>query len=219
MAKAPHKYRLDLDDSIAAPLRTHIERMLSISPTWAEVEELRKKAKAWRPDVQHFIVNGDLTIDGNIIVGTGKHDHGVVIVMGNISCKNLVVASGFSLVCVGNLTATEAIVAQLPDSTTYVGGKVKAKLLASGRGAWMTVFDAKQLAGAKLSGYAMVGARPHSPTRKVDLAKVLVSGALDEREWRAMDADERKVEKQADYVDINVSGVFKLLAKGASILR
>ena len=190
-----------VDPKWPAAFRAHVERMLAIRGAWASSPAIVAKTHVWRPSSALLVIIGDLVGD-NLVIATGRDDLGIVVVTGSITCRNLVVGYGVSLVCAGAVTARQAIVATSPDSTTYVAGKVRAKLVVSGEGAWLTLFAPSQLA-APVSRYVMVGAKPLR--RSADLQRLVVAKAL-QRE----DDDE---------VSVATSAATKMIVAGRSILR
>ena len=183
-----------------AAFRMHVERMLAIRGTWASSSAVTAKTKVWRPSSARLVIAGDLVGD-NLVIATGRDDFGIVVVTGSITCRNLVVGYGFSLVCAGAVTAKQAIVAASPDSTTYVAGKVTAKLAVSGEGAWLTLFAPNQLA-APVSGYVMVGAKPLR--KPANLQRLVIAKAL---------------ERDDDEVSVAISAATKIIVAGRTILR
>lgn len=199
-----------LDAGLPAAFRAHVEQMMGVTSAWETapgvvVGEADVRGRAWRPGSPGLIVEGDLVVEGNVIVGTGKHDFGVVIVVGAIRCRNLMVAAGFSLVCAGAVTVDEALIASAADSTAYVAGTVTAPFLASGDGAWLTVFDREQLAVGAITRYTVVHAGPPvRPPRAADVGELLVDDVL-------------RLDEQQKVIDL--TAVRTRLAAGGSILR
>lgn len=193
-----------------AGFREQVARMSGVVPSWETVAGVGVGAavvegRAWRPGAPGLIVEGDLVVPGNVIVGTGRHDHGVVIVGGEIRCRNLMVAAGFTLLCAGAVTAAEALIANAADSVTVVAGTVTAALLASGDGAWLTVFDRGQLAAAAVTRYVCVHGRAREvPKRAADVGALLAAEMV-------CNDDERP--------QIDLGAVRSRLDAGGSILR
>jgi hypothetical protein len=217
-SKPSQPSKIELSARLPQGFRMHVAQLQTIAAEWIRSGTVADTKQVWRPKAAYTVIDGDLVTAGNLVIGTGKHDYGAVIVTGSIKCKNLLVSSGFSLACAGALTVAEVIVATQGDSTTYVAGPINAKLVISGSGAWLTTFSPKQLGRTPVSGYVMVGNKPSKETT-VDLGKRLISAVVNDEEWRAMDPEDRVGEKASDYVQLEDSKVSKHLAAGKSILR
>jgi hypothetical protein len=102
-----------------------------------------------------LVIEGGLTA-GKLVLGDARSDFGIVIVLGDVTCTSLDVTPGWTFVCTGALTAKGTITATASDSATYVGGSVCAKLVKSGKGAWLTLFGGAASLEAKVSHYVMV---------------------------------------------------------------
>ena len=199
-------------------LARFLDESARLTDVWEVVDTAAaRRVAAWRPPAAYCVVEGDLVVNGNLVVGTGKHDRGMLIVFGNVVCRNVITLAGWSLVVTGSLSAEEVIVATAVDSTTYVGGSVRAILLESGPGAWLTLFDAKKLA-AKVTGYVLVGARVLKP-KSAGSAAILVPAVVESEEWDAMAEEDREGEAEEDYVSVKVDAAAKRLAKGLGLLR
>ena len=219
-AEAPKPSLLSAPDDVPPAFAKHWLSMQGMAGTTGLAPATAAiTSKAWRPKSAWTIIDGDLDLGGNVIVATGKHDYGALLVRGDVRCRNLVVGNGFSFACSGDLTVKEAIVASAADSTCYVAGKVRARLVDSGSGAWLTIFSPAQLMAKHVSGYVMVGAKPLQPKRRADLKKLLVPRAVEREEWDAMDAEDREGEDASDYIRVDDRAAFGLLAKGGTILR
>ena len=202
-----------------AAFAADLARIRSAGVEWVRIGPVDSDSNVWRPTAPYLEIEGDLRCTGNIVVATGKHDFGTVVVSGDVSCRNLVVGSGFFLLCGGGIDASETIIATAADSGTYVAGPVKARLLDSGSGAWLKAYDSAQLEGSGLYGYAMVAGRPHSAASPVDLETVLRSDAIETEEWDSLDDDERIGETRAEYIRVADSAARRILGAGGSILR
>jgi len=202
-------------------LSSAIEKLASTSPSWERLGPQRITAPCHRPRAPFTVVVGDLRVSGNLVVATGKHDFGVLIVLGHVHARNVAVAAGWSLVCTGDLHAEEVIEACAGDSVTYVGGRVGALLLDSGAGAWLTMFGARtHLHATHLTGYVMSAKNQvWKPKAAVDVTDVVVDAALETEEWDSLDAADRVGERRADYVGVDTDAVLRLLGKGGGVLR
>ena len=174
---------------------------------------------SWRTPAPFLVIDGDLHAEGNLVVATGRHDHGVLIVLGDLHCRNLITGHDQHLVVTGDLVASEAVVAALADSSTVLGGSVRADTVISGAGAWLTLATADAFQAARCDNYVMVGQTPLTPAVPSPLTGLLVDAVLDRDDWDAMDADEREGEEIGDYVLLDESAALVRLADGGSILR
>lgn len=213
MAPKSRPKRVDpprLDPALPAAFRAHVAQLMGVTGAWETVPGVavgaaEVRGRAWRPASPGLIVEGDLVVAGNVIVGTGKHDFGVVIVVGDIRCRNLMVATGWSLACAGAITVDEALITSAADSTAYVAGKVRAAFLSSGDGAWLTVYDRKQLAVAAVTRYTSVyGGKPERPQQAADVGELLV-------------VEVQRSDEQRQVIDLGA--VRTRLAAGDPILR
>jgi len=87
----------------------------------------------------------------------------------------------------------------------YVAGKVRAAFLSSGDGAWLTVYDRKQLAVAAVTRYTSVyGGKPERPQQAADVGELLV-------------VEVQRSDEQRQVIDLGA--VRTRLAAGDPILR
>jgi hypothetical protein len=121
---------------------------------WTLLSTVEVKS-VWQPPARFVVVEGDLNA-GKLVAGDGVSDLGIVVVLGDVTCASLEVTRGWTFVCTGNVTAKGTIHAFAGDSATYVGGKVCAKLVKSGRGAWLTLFGGRTSLDASISHYVML---------------------------------------------------------------
>lgn len=163
------------------------------------------------------MIDGDLHVEGNLVVATGLHDQGVLIVLGDLQCRNVISGYDHHLVVTGDLLATEAVVAALADSTTQVGGSVRADTVIGGAGC--TIASTGAFQAARCGHYVMVGDTPLEPVAPTSLIALLVDEVLDRDDWDAMDDDERAGEDIADYVLLDESAALEHLVEGHGILR
>lgn len=209
-----------VNKSAPKALAASFKRLAPASAKWTRLGPVRVTAPVWRPPQSFVWIEGDLHVDGNVVVGTGKDDFGVLVVVGNVTCRNLVTAAGWSFVCTGSLACEEAVVATLADSVTYVGKNVSASFVDSGSGAWLTLFGGKNALQAPVSGYVMSeGDKPVYEESPVELESLVVKEAIESEEWDAMSADERRGEKRSDYLRVDAQAALQRIAKGTSILR
>lgn len=147
--------RLARAHAATVPLRllAQIDQFASMAD-WTVVPSVQVKS-GWQPSARFLVVDGDLTA-GKILVRDGVSDFGVVIVLGDVTCGSFEVASGWTFVCTGAVDAKRTITATAADSASYVGGKVKAKLVKSGNGAWLTLFGGAASLDAPVSHSVMV---------------------------------------------------------------
>lgn len=207
---------------VGGELRKFIDSMLTldIEEPWFELAGVKQSGPTpWVQPSAYMLVLGSLEVEGNVVVSAAKADDGVLIVLGDIVCQNLVVGVGFSLVCTGSIRAREAIVSTAQDSVTYVGGAVEARLLDSGAGAWLTLFgDPSLLKVEHLTGYVMRGRTPIKPPERPNLLKLVVSEAIDTEEWDSL-SDERRAEfNPADILRIDTYGAYKVLRRGQRLM-
>ncbi|HMK47778.1 MAG TPA: hypothetical protein VK436_14235 [Methanocella sp.] len=174
---------------------------------------------AWRPESEAMAINGDLEVDGNIIVSTkARVDDTFLIVFGSIKCRNLIMGTQATMLCLGDVWVSEVMSCTVGDSICEVAGEVHAFLLDSGSGAWLTIYDEKQLAVDYLAGYVMVGGRPVKPKKKVDLTKCMIEDVIDFGEWNDLSSEEREGGDIAEYIRLDGFKAFHLLKKRKSIL-
>ncbi|MEA5122582.1 polymer-forming cytoskeletal protein [Xanthomonas floridensis] len=207
-------------DSAPNTVTSHALHLLDFASGWQLLEGPQHVAcSAWRPPAAFVVIDGDLHVDGNLIVATGRHDQGALIVLGNVQCRNVVTGHDHHLAISGDLVATEAVVACLGDSTTQVGGNVHADTVISGAGAWLTLASADAFQASRCDDYVMIGQTPSRPVTPTPLTDLVVDAVLDRGEWDAMDADDRDGEDIGDYVVLDESAALAVLAKGQGILR
>ncbi|WP_408952805.1 polymer-forming cytoskeletal protein [Lysobacter sp. Hz 25] len=197
---------------------TQARELLAMDVDWASIRGQASSAAAWRPSQAFLIVEGSLDLAGNAVIGTGEHDHGALIVLGDLRCRNLVVAQDFHLVVTGDLIASEAVVADLRDSTAHVAGAVQAPVLLSGDAGWLTLDRADGLRVARTSAYVIVDEQP-LPLPPHSLSELVDDGVLDREEWDGLDADEREGQDIDEFVVLDEDRVLRRLAAGDSILR
>lgn len=191
---------------------------LSMGLPWATLDRVQASVPVWRPEPLALIVLGDLEVDGNVVVRTSASEDTFLVVLGSIRCRNLVVSRAASLVCAGDVLAREAIVCTAADSVSVAAGKVDARLLASGRGAWLQIYEESQLAVTYLSGYVMVGREARRRVPPPPLDSLAVGAALDTREWDSLSPEDREGETRSDYIRLDGDAAERLIAGGQSIL-
>jgi hypothetical protein len=194
-----------------------VQHFLSRPVTWSRHDGITAPGH-WTQGQPNTVINGDLNVAGNLMVGTGKHDGGFLIVFGDVKCQNFCSAPGFTFACTGSLSASQAVIATAGNSATYVAGRTVTTFLDSGAGAWLTLFDSKSLAVGHLSRYVMINGRPVRQG-KPDLLSLLVPKALETEEWDSLSAGEQKNESPKDYVRVDTQAVRSLMAQGESILK
>ncbi|TSC25214.1 hypothetical protein [Corallococcus sp. Z5C101001] len=206
-----------------APLREFIEVLLTldVEEPWAEPTEVKQSGAApWRPAQPYTLVKGPLEVEGNVLVEAAGHDQGVLVVFGDVTCRNLYVGVGFSFVCTGTLRVKEAIVATAADSVTYVAGAVEARLLDSGSGAWLTLFgDPSLLRVEHLTYYVMHGKKPIKSPPPPDLRTLVVPEVLDLEEWESLSPEEQADEQPEDLIKLDNRAARKRLGSGASLFQ
>ncbi|XXF79666.1 hypothetical protein P2318_07880 [Myxococcaceae bacterium GXIMD 01537] len=193
---------------------------LDIEEPWTELAGVKHAGpQPWVQPEAYTLVLGSLEVEGNVVVSSGKHDDGVLIVFGDIVCQNLVVGVGFSLVCTGSIRAREAIVSTAQDSITYVGGAAEAELLDSGAGAWLTLFGDPSLLRVKhLTGYVMHGRTPIKLPQRPNLMELVAREAIETEEWDSLSEEERAKYNPADLLRLDSYAVLKLLRRGDRLL-
>ncbi|RKG77994.1 hypothetical protein, partial [Corallococcus terminator] len=192
---------------------------LNVEEPWDERAQVKHTGPAtWMQSNPYTLVMGPLEVDGNVLVSTGKHDDGVLIVFGDVTCRNLFVDAGFSFVCTGTLRVREALVSRAADSITYVAGAVEAELLDSGSGAWLTLFGDPSLLRVKhLTHYVMHGRTPIKPPKQPDLRTLVVPEVLDTEEWDSLSQEEQAEESPEALIKLDTRAVRKRLMSGASL--
>ena len=162
-------------------LQEFVRDILTLDVAWGEFAEVKQTGPApWKLSNPYTLVRGPLEIEGNLMVADFKHDEGVLIVFGDVTCQNLYVDAGFSFVCIGTLRVRETLVTRRSDSITYVAGAVEAELLDSGSGAWLTLFGDPSLLRVKhLTYYVMHGRTPIMSPKPPDLRMLVVPDVLD----------------------------------------
>ncbi|MEG0182541.1 MAG: hypothetical protein RR704_03655 [Stenotrophomonas sp.] len=195
-------------------------QLLSISDDWTILSAFNgATATAWRPSAPFVVVDGDLEVDGNIVVATGQHDQGALIVLGDLRCRQVIIGHDQHLLVSGDLVASEAVIAELADSTTYVGGAVQTDTLLSGRGAWLSLASAEGFQARHCSGYVMVNDAPLTPAAPASTVARLVDEVLDREEWDAMEDDEREGEDIDDLIMLDEAAALHHVAAGRRLLR
>jgi hypothetical protein len=196
-----------------------LKEMLARQP-WDYSKAITVKAKTWRPNSESLIIIGDLIVDGNILVWSEvPTDDTRLIVLGNLKCRNLALPPQATLLCSGNIEATEAILCGAADCISIAAGKVQAHLLDSGSGAWLELFNKKQLQVKNLTAYVMIGDQAIEPKKKANLADLIAKQAIDYEDWDEMDPEDREDEDPADYIHLDIHKAMKILAQGKSILK
>lgn len=198
---------------------TQLASLLTITKQWATTGPRTTSDAVWRPTAPHTIVEGDLVIDGNLVVATGQSDGGALIVRGNVTCRNLVVGTGFAFACTGAVRVTEVILATAADSTTWIAGSVQAALIVSGANAWVSVYDEKACNVESIFGYMMFGRTPLRRAKPLDLREILIDSAIDWREWNRLSPVDQAEEDARDYLSCNDSNARVCLSRGETILR
>lgn len=214
----PQRSRLPVE--FVARLPAGLTDRVTLEAPWVMMPAVKVKVGVWSLPGPYLAVAGDLVCSGTVVVGAPRATSGFLVVTGSVRCRNLLVQPGFSLVCGKALAAREAIVASNADSTTHAGGRVIARLLVSGHGAWLSVLEAAQL-GVKPSGFAMVGNAPLKPSKKLPLDRLVKASVLDDREWRRFTAAERREAglRRDELVTIDVAKASRALASGQRIVR
>ncbi|WP_369940213.1 hypothetical protein [Xanthomonas medicagonis] len=216
----PHDAVSRHHNTAASTTTAHALQLLDIGSDWQLLRGPQHvTGGAWRLPAAFVVIDGDLRIDGNLIVATGRHDQGALIVLGNVHCRNLITGHDHHLAISGDLVATEAVLACLGDSTTHVGGSVRADTVISGAGAWLTLASADAFQASRCDDYVMIGQTPSKLVTPTPLADLVVDAVLDRDDWDAMDADERDDEDIGDYVVLDEAAALSALAKGQGILR
>ena len=172
----------------------------------------------WKLPGRAWIVTGDLVGDNVVVASTVARDC-YLIVLGAVRCRNLLVGSSASLVCVGPVSVAEVMIVTDADAVTLAADKVTARVLVSGKGAWLTLSDEQQLAVEHLVGYVMIGAKPLRPSQRPDLDALVVPEALDTRDWDSLDPADQQEEARVDHVRIHAKAARARIEAGASILR
>lgn len=195
-------------------------RLLEIGDDWQILPAQRHTAAtAWRPDAPFVLIDGDLDVEGNLVVATGRHDQGALIVLGDVRCRHAITGHDQHLLVTGDLIATHAVVAELGNSSTHVGGTLRTDTLLSGRGAWLSLASAEGFQATHCSAYVMVGDTPLKPAVPASMADRLVDAVLDREEWDDMDPEDREQEDIDDLVMLDESAALRHLAAGGDLLR
>jgi len=219
----PNDIRPEIEASIRkAPEKMNVSMFLGMEEVgweWTNGGIAVKETIVWQPASEAMAINGDLEVDGNIVVSTkAKVDDTFLIVFGSIKCRNLIMGPQTTMLCLGDVRVNEVMSCTAGDSICEVAGEVHAFLLDSGSGAWLTIYDEKQLAVDHLAGYVMVGGRPLKPEKKVDLTKYVIEEAIEFEEWNDLSPEEREKGDIADYTRLDGFKAFHLLKKRKSIL-
>jgi len=196
------------------------KQLFEVGDAWTIAPAVRcATTTAWRPNAQFMLIDGDLEVEGNVVVATGSHDHGALIVLGSLRCQQLITGHGQNLVVTGDLIANDAIIAELADSTTHVGGMVLTDTLLSGRGAWVSLASADGFKAKHCSAYVMVGNIPLKPAAAASTVARLVDDVLDRDEWDSMDEEDRQGEDIDDLIMLDEVAALRHVAKGCGLLR
>ncbi|MEO7109822.1 MAG: hypothetical protein ABI183_05250, partial [Polyangiaceae bacterium] len=138
---------------------------------------------------------------------------------GSVKCKNFIMSADATFICCGDIDVSEVMSCTAADSVSQVAGAVRAKILDSGSGAWLELYDKKKLHVDHLLDYVMIDDDPVEPKKKPDMTKLLVKAAIETEEWDDLDYEDREGEDMADYISLNEEAVWKMLAAGKSILK
>lgn len=205
---------------VPAALTAAFSRFREMDIPWSGAEAISKEGPVWKMNEPNVEAASSLYLPGTLLVKTGKHDGGFLLIHGDLHCRNLVVASGFTFVCTGSLFVEESIIATAGDSTTYVGGQVHAGFLDSGSGAWLTVFREDALRVKELCGYVMGGGSVVA-NGEAELVSLLVADAIESEEWDSFSPEEQEEERphKSDYLRVDDGAARRILAAGKSILR
>ncbi|RKG61399.1 hypothetical protein D7V80_34730 [Corallococcus sp. CA054B] len=202
-------------------LRKFVESLLTldVEEPWAQPTEVKETGAApWRPPNAYTLVMGSLDVEGNVLVEAAGHDEGVLVVFGDVTCRNLFVGVGFTFVCTGTLRVKETLVATSMDSVTYAAGVVEAEVVDSGSGAWLTLFgDASQLHVKHLTYYVMNGRKVIKSQNPPDLRTLVVPEVLDLEEWDSLSAEEQADEDPKDIIKLDAGAARERLARGESL--
>jgi hypothetical protein len=210
--------------SAPAELRAFVEDLftLDLEAPWAQPAGVKQPGATavWRPPNAYTLVMGDLDVEGNVLVEAAGEDMGVLVVFGDVTCRNLMVGVGFSFVCTGALRVKETLVARAADSVTYAAGVVEAELVDSGSGAWLTLFgDPSGLRAKYLTHYAMHGRNALQTSNPPDLRALVVPEVLDLEEWDSLTPEQQADEDPKLIIKLDARAARKRLAAGASLFR
>ncbi|CAM3628871.1 hypothetical protein G4177_32115 [Corallococcus sp. ZKHCc1 1396] len=207
--------------SAPEPLRKFVEDLftLDVEEPWAQPAQVKETgATVWRPPNAYTLVMGDLEVEGNVLVEAAGHDEGVLVVFGDVTCRNLFVGVGFSFVCIGTLRVKEVLVACSADSVTYAAGVVEAEIVDSGSGAWLTLFgDPSGLRAKYLTHYVMHGRTPIRSQNPPDLRALVVPEVLDLEEWESLSPEEQADEDPKIVIKLDERAARRRLASGESL--
>lgn len=198
----------------------HALALLASSEHWQILPtQVHTQDTAWQPDAPFVIIDGDLTVSGNAVISVDRHDHGVLIVLGDVHCRQLITGFDHHLLVRGHLTATEAVVAELGDSTTCVEGAIRTHTLLSGRGAWLALASPDGYQAEYCTNYVMAGDQPLHPTHLASPHQCLDDAVLDRAEWDDMDATDRQQEDIDDYIVLDEAAALQHLLAGGTLRR
>lgn len=194
--------------------------LLTIDVDWTLKSPPTIDTPVWQPDLPYLVVEGSLTTDANVLVRTGRHDNGALVVLGDLRCRNLMVSWGFDLVVTGSLIVEEVVITAPSDSELMIGGDLRARLLASGTSTWVTLAHPSHQQAQHTSGYVMAPPnKPSRPPTQAPLTELLLDEVIDREEWDAMDEEEQADEDINDILRVDKNAAHRLLAAGRSLLR
>lgn len=194
--------------------------LLTIKVDWTLQSPPTIDTPVWQPDQPYQVVEGTLATDANILVRSGRHDNGALVVLGDLRCRNLMVSWGFDLVVTGSLIVEEVVITAPSDSQFTVGGDLRARLLASGTSTWVTLAHPGQQQAQHTSGYVMAPPNKASrPPTQAPLTELLIDEVIDREEWDAMDEEEQADQAINDILGVDKKAAQQHLAAGRSILR
>jgi hypothetical protein len=194
--------------------------LLTIDADWTLKSPPTIDTPVWQPDQPYLVVEGSLTTDANVLVRTGRHDNGALVVLGDLRCRNLMVSWGFDLVVTGSLIVEEVVITAPSDSQFMVGGDLRARLLASGTSTWVTLAHPSHQQVQHTSGYVMAPPnKPSRPPTQAPLTELLLDEVIDREEWDAMDEEEQADEDINDILCVDKKAAHRLLVAGRSLLR
>ncbi|WNG54268.1 hypothetical protein F0U59_05315 [Archangium gephyra] len=219
--KSPAHHALETLHAAHPNLATSAAReLLTIDVDWALRPPPALDTPVWQPEQPYLVVDGSLTTQANVLVRTGRHDNGALIVLGDLRCRNLIVSWGFDLVVTGSLLVEEVVITAPSDSQFMVGGDLRARLLASGTSTWVTLAHPRHQQAQHTSGYVMAPPnKPSRPPTQAPLTTLLLAEVLDREEWDAMDEAEQANEDINDILRVDTKAAHQYLAAGRSLLR
>jgi hypothetical protein len=205
----------------AAPLAfsKDVRSVLAMAPDWQYAAATQVEEEVWRPIERAVLIVGDLDVAGNIVVRTqARADDTFLVVLGSVRCKNLVLGARSTFLCSGDVEVDEVMCCTAGDSVSKVAGRVSVRVLDSGSGAWLSIYDPLQLVADSLTGYVMVGNLPVKPSARVDLSRLVVPAVIERDEWDSLDPEDQADEDPADYLRIDDGRLRTLLGEGRSVL-